>query len=516
MHAVLIVSSVLFWYFFQLGAAQSLSTGQKTCTIFDGREVRCWGFLDVGRVIIGDDFGEMGINIPIVDVGSVSVPQSVYTSVSATCVLFANQRIKCWGIQTALGNEHSRFTEFDDPTEMGDNLAFVNLGTGVKVKEMCLTVDFACALTIEGRVKCWGSNFNGQLGLGDTTARSENVGDMGDNLPYVDLGNDLRATQISCNGLHTCVVLESGDLKCWGQNTHGQLGLGDTEHRGDEPGEMGTNLPLINLGSGLIVRQVSTGNSHTCVLLTNNRIKCWGLNSAGQLGYEDTVDRGTSPTQMGENLQTVEYGGGIIIEISLGKFMTCALLTGAAGTKCWGRNIHGSLGQGNTDNAGDAVGTMGSALNPIDLGTSLDVLNIYPGTANACVRFADNSLKCWGSNFNGDLGLGDSENRGDDPGEMGSSLPFVDLGPGRSIFDGATLAPSPEPTAGPTVFTVAPTDPTSEPTTAAPTEAPDRTDIYIGIAVGVVVFLGFICLGCSYCDNRVQAQVYPNQASLNY
>lgn len=483
--------------------AQSVTAGPKTCAIFDGREVRCWGLLDVGRVVVGDEFGEMGINIPVVDVGSESLPQDIYASIAGTCVLFVNQRIKCWGIQTALGNEHSRFTEFDDPAEMGDNLAFVDLGTGVKVKEMCLTTDYACALTTEGKVKCWGDNFYGQLGLGDTIHRSENVGDMGDNLPYVDLGNDLRATEISCTGLHTCVVLESGDLKCWGRNHKGQLGLGDTEDRGDEAGEMGTNLPLINLGSGLTVQHVSTGDSHTCALLINGGIKCWGLNSNGQLGYEDTVDRGTSPSHMGDNLLRVEYGGGVVLDLTLGDFMSCVRLAGTAGVKCWGRNIHGSLGRGHSANIGDAVGTMGSALAAIDLGGS--VLDLFPGSANACVSFTDLSLKCWGSNFNGELGLGDTENRGDEPGEMGTALPFVDLGTGRSIFDGATLSPTPQPTPDPLTPTVAPTDPTAEPTTATPTAPPDRTDVYIGIAVGVVVFLGFICLGCSYYDNGGRA-----------
>lgn len=493
-----------------LVTSKSLSTGQKTCAIFDGREVRCWGSLDIGRVTIGDEFGEMGINIPVVDVGSVSVPQTIHGTTSANCVLFANQRIKCWGIQTALGNEHSRFTEFDDPAEMGDNLAFVNLGTGVKVKEMCLTVDFACALTVEGRVKCWGSNFDGQLGLGDTIDRGTQPGDMGDNLPFVDLGNDLRATQISCNGLHTCVVLESGDLKCWGKNNYGQLGLGDAENRGDDSGEMGTNLPLINLGSGLTAQQVSTGHSHTCVLTTNNRIKCWGWNSNGQLGYEDTVNRGTSPTQMGDNLPIIQYGGGIIIEISLGKFMSCASLTGAAGLKCWGRNIHGSLGQENTDNIGDVPGTMGSALDPIDLGTAQSVLNIYPGSANTCARFADHSLKCWGSNFNGELGLGDSENRGDEPGEMGTALPFVDLGPGRSIFDGATLSPTPQPTPDPFSPTGSPTIPTPEPTTTAPTATPDRTDLAIGLGTTGAFVLMASCVACAYYDNSQSAKVFPD------
>jgi alpha-tubulin suppressor-like RCC1 family protein len=108
---------------------------------------------------------------------------------------------------------------------------------------------YACALLDNKSVKCWGSNYNGQLGLGDTNSRGDAPGEMGDNLPAVDLGTGRTATAIFCTYSHTCALLDNKSVKCWGDNYNGRLGLGDTNHRGDEPGEMGDNLPAVDLGS---------------------------------------------------------------------------------------------------------------------------------------------------------------------------------------------------------------------------------------------------------------------------
>jgi alpha-tubulin suppressor-like RCC1 family protein len=72
---------------------------------------------------------------------------------------------------------------------------------------------------------------------------------MGDDLPVVDLGTGRTAKMISAGGEHTCALLDDDSVKCWGRNQYGQLGLGDTSNRGDGPGEMGDNLPVVDLGT---------------------------------------------------------------------------------------------------------------------------------------------------------------------------------------------------------------------------------------------------------------------------
>ena len=98
-------------------------------------------------------------------------------------------------------------------------------------------------------------------------------------------------------------------MKCWGGNDRGQLGLGDTDHRGDAPFEMGDNLPFVDLGPGAEAAWLATQENHTCALLVDGRLKCWGANDDGQLGVGDTADRGDEAGEMGDALPAVDLGG---------------------------------------------------------------------------------------------------------------------------------------------------------------------------------------------------------------
>ncbi|NDA77286.1 MAG: hypothetical protein EBY07_05690, partial [Actinobacteria bacterium] len=139
---------------------------------------------------------------------------------------------------------------------------------------------------------------------------------MGDNLPTVNLGTGRTATAVSVGGVHVCAILDNSSVKCWGYNggsspqNGGELGLGDTANRGDGPNEMGDNLPTVDLGTGRTAISISAGAAHTCVVLDNNKVKCWGLNFAGQLGLGDTANRGDAANEMGDNLPTVDLGTG--------------------------------------------------------------------------------------------------------------------------------------------------------------------------------------------------------------
>lgn len=133
----------------------------------------------------------------------------------------------------------------DVPEEVGDALPVVNLGTNLVATQISAGRLHTCAVVDDGRVKCWG---NGQaLGLGGIADRGSQAGEMGDALPFVEVG--ASATAVSAGGAHSCAILENGSVKCWGNNGDGRLGLGDTNTRGDEPGEMGDNLPSVKLFS---------------------------------------------------------------------------------------------------------------------------------------------------------------------------------------------------------------------------------------------------------------------------
>jgi hypothetical protein len=160
------------------------------------------------------------------------------------------------------------------------------------------------------RSKCWGSNSYGQLGLGDTNDRGGGANDMGANLPSVDLGANWKIVEVAASPHHTCARLENGAaraLKCWGYNSDGRLGLGDHSGRGDGGGQMGDSLHAVQLGSNRSAVALAIGR-HSCALLTDESVKCWGYNYNGQLGLGDTDYRGDEEGEMGDSLPAVPLG----------------------------------------------------------------------------------------------------------------------------------------------------------------------------------------------------------------
>ena len=312
--------------------------------------------------------------------------------------------------------------------EMGDALPTVDLGTGRTATAITAGSAFTCALLDNGSVKCWGFNASGQLGLGDKASRGEATGEMGDALPAVSLGTGRTATAITAGGAHTCALLDNGTVKCWGANAAGRLGLGDVSPRGDDAGEMGDSLPAVTLGTGRTATAITAGGAHTCARLDNATVKCWGDNGSGRLGLGDTAARGDAAGEMGDSLPAVNLGTGrTATAITAGSDHTCTRLDNAT-VKCWGDNGSGQLGIGDSLSRGDAPGEMGDALPAVALGTGRTATLLTAGAGATCARLDNAGLKCWGNGVSGRLGQGDSAPRGDDAGEMGDALPPVDLG----------------------------------------------------------------------------------------
>ena len=231
---------------------------------------------------------------------------------------------------------------------------------------------------------------------------------------------------------HTCAILANGTLRCWGLNALGQLGLGDNLARGDSPGEMGLALPPVALGSNRTAAAVSAGTDFTCALLDNATVKCWGRNNAGNLGQGDFATRGDAPGQMGDALPAVNLGTGrIATAISAGDSHAWALLDNAT-VKCWGAGASGRLGLGDAATRGNEPGEMGDALPAVSLGTGRTATAISAGVNSTCALLDNGTVKCWGANTSGQLGYGDIAARGDNANEMGDALPAVNLGTGRT------------------------------------------------------------------------------------
>jgi len=370
----------------------------------------------------------MGANLPTVDLGPGRTALQLAAGYSHTCALLDDGSVKCWGRNASgelgLGDTQTRG---DAPGEMGANLPIVDLGAGRTALQVTAGDAYTCARLDDGSVKCWGYNGSGQLGLGDTQSRGDAAGELGANLPVVDLGPGRTALQVIARGQHTCALLDNGSVKCWGWNASGCLGLGDSQPRGDAPGELGANLPAIALGLGRTGLQVGTGYYNSCALLDNGSAKCWGAGFTSMPGLGDTLDRGDGPGEMGASLPAVDLGPGRITrELVAGTSHACARLDDGS-VKCWGSNGLGSLGLGDTQARGDGPGEMGANLSAIALGPGRTALRLVAGGEHTCARLDDGSVKCWGSNGSGQLGLGDAQARGDGPGEMGGALPAVQL-----------------------------------------------------------------------------------------
>jgi alpha-tubulin suppressor-like RCC1 family protein len=293
--------------------------------------------------------------------------------------------------------------------------------------------DHSCVLFDDGTVKCWGGNSHAQLGLGDAEDRGDEPGEMGEELPTVDLGTGRTVTALSAGGTHTCAILDDGALKCWGDNHFGELGLGDADHHGERPEQMGDALPAVDLGYGRTAQAVSANGNQTCALLDDDSVKCWGDNEYGQLGIGDSRNRGDEPGEMGDALPPVDLGPDLVAwEVVAGGRHECVRSDFGRIVECWGDNFNGELGVGDTLPRGDEPGEMGDALPVVGLGLSHAIESLACGTSHNCVRLDDGSVKCWGFNAYGQLGIGDTANRGDAPGELGGALPAVDLGAGRT------------------------------------------------------------------------------------
>jgi alpha-tubulin suppressor-like RCC1 family protein len=227
--------------------------------------------------------------------------------------------------------------------------------------------------------------------------------------PLVDVGGPVAA--LAAGVEHNCALMQTGAVRCWGVNTFGQLGIGTTAAVGDNPGEM---PPAdIDLGPG-VVTQLDAGTDQTCALMDSGVVRCWGAAAYGALGYGNTLPLGDQPGEMPPPDVDV---GGTVVQIAAGESSVCALLVGGT-VRCWGANSFGQLGYGNENPVGDVPGEMP----PADVDVGGPAVALYGDYRHYCALLMDGTLRCWGDNGSGRLGYDFLDffnvSIGDDPGEM--------------------------------------------------------------------------------------------------
>ena len=401
-----------------------------SCALLNDGTVKCWGKNNLGQLgrdnttAVGSSTNDMRLLTPIF-LGTGRTAVALSAGSTHACAVLDNATVKCWGDNStgALG--------LGTTTNAGDGvgtvmsaLPSVDLGAGVSVREIHVGNGFTCALLTNATVKCWGKNDKGQLGLGDIDNRGDGPNEMGAALPIVDLGVNKTAIAIAVADASVCAILNLGEVKCWGDNTDGQLGQGNDTSVGGAGVPAVASINPVDLGAGVTAKGIAAGASHFCALLQNDTVKCWGKNDKGQLGLGDIDNRGDDLNEMGASLTAVNLGSGLsATSIAAGGSSTCALLnTGAV--KCWGENASGQLGQGNTDSLGIAAGDIASAT-AVNITTNTTVVSLSAGQRNTCAVVVGPSLKCWGDNTDGQLGQGNTTALGVASGDIAAVQPIT-------------------------------------------------------------------------------------------
>jgi alpha-tubulin suppressor-like RCC1 family protein len=392
----------------------AISVGdQHACALTTSGGMKCWGRNSSGQV--GDNSTSTRttpVDVSGLTSGVLSILAATNTG-SHSCALVAGNEMRCWG-DNASGQLGDGFKTLrptpSDVSIITSGLAKIinggsfgcaittaggakcwgyngqgQLGDGTTVDKLTTAVDVSgltsgvsdiyggdghsCVLTTSGGVKCWGQNSMGQLGDGSTTTRTT---------PVDVTGLTSGAVKLASSSLHSCAVTSAGALRCWGYNNSGQLGDGTTTNRS-------TAVTPTGLSSGVVA--VGVANDSTCAVMTTGALRCWGANTFGQLGDGTTTAR-TTPT----NVSGLSSG---IVAVATGERHTCAL-TSSGTVKCWGNNAGGYLGDG----------TATDSSVPVDIPGLNGVSALATNNVGGCVLTTAGGVKCWGTNYGGTVGDG--------------------------------------------------------------------------------------------------------------
>ena len=351
------------------GVVEIVAGFQHSCARLTNGDVHCWG--DNSRGQLGND-SQNGSNVPVTVVGLSRPAIALAAGFDHTCAVLQDGDVECWG-DNARGQlgDGTRDMQIKPVAvqELSDDIASLAAGRY-----------HTCALAIDGDVHCWGSSNRGQLGNGSLESSRTPI-------RVRTLGEDAMA--IAAGEEHTCAILQSDAMRCWGSNRDRQLGEGS-------PGLYSVPrllIPYRAAGSSAPLAEIPLivpGRYHTCLTTTQGAVQCWGRNSDGQLGNGSEIPSTTPVAVTG-----LESG---VVSLALGAEHSCALHQSGVAF-CWGSNQYGQLGNGGTDQQTTPTAVVGPNLN----GTLLTA-----GANHTCVLaiLGGGTVLCWGANESGQLGNG--------------------------------------------------------------------------------------------------------------
>ena len=338
------------------GVTQIDAGSSHSCVVVAGGEVRCWGHNHQGQLGNGVTTGRFPTPLAVSGLSGVT---QVAAGIFHTCAVLAGGEARCWGagLFGQLGN--GGFDSSASPVAVSGLSGVTQVAAGFT---------HTCALVAGGEVRCWGGNSFGQLGSGS-------FGDAS-SVPVAVTGLS-GVTQIAATDNHTCAIVASGEVRCWGDNGSGQLGNGDYN-------SSATPVAVSGLSG---VTQISAGDNHTCAVVAGGDVRCWGENGSGQLGNGSTTGKFPTPVAVSGLSGAVQVGAG--------NSHTCAVLAGGE-VRCWGAGSSGQLGNGG----------FGNIRTPVVVSGLSGVTQIAVGASYTCAVAADVQVRCWGANWAGQLGNG--------------------------------------------------------------------------------------------------------------
>ena len=342
-------------------AASISAGGSISCLLLIDHTIKCLGNNQYGQ--LGNGSTDTQSLVPVIVTG-INNATSVSSGEAHSCALLIDNTIKCWGYNSngQLGNGSAGgFSRVP--------LAVTGINNAISISSGAY---HSCALLIDHTVKCWGSNNYWQLGNASASINTNWP------VPQAVTGLD-NATSISAGANHSCALLIDNTIICWGYNGNG--GLGNSNASSVQSYQLWVVTGIDNATA------INAGPDHSCALLIDNTIKCWGSSNVGQLGK--AAYWGYSSSSVPLSVDEISTA----VAISTGYQYSCALLLDNT-IKCWGYNSNGEIGNGITGNVWSPVAVSG-----IDSATAI---SSAVGSTN-CALLVDNTIKCWGSNASGQL-----------------------------------------------------------------------------------------------------------------
>lgn len=315
-----------------LARPAAVGLGQlATCTCDQSGNAWCWGRNVEGELGIGS--ASANATAPV-QVPGVTDCLQITGGANHTCMVHGDNTVSCWGRndvgQAGQPTSANGSCSESSGTTVPCIVSPARVAGLTNASQIVAGEEYACALMSDMTVACWGDNSAGELGDGTNTSRATVA-------TVKNLASDI--VELSAGRWHVCARHQSGSISCWGANSSGQLGNGNTD-------SSSSPVPVASVMDAL---QLASGLQHTCALRGGSRVSCWGGNSEGQLGNGATTD----------SLAPVDVIGlKQVNAIAAGSVFTCARSpTGEA--FCWGEDLVYELGDGATTNQSQPVSVAG-------------------------------------------------------------------------------------------------------------------------------------------------------------